>query len=140
MACSTQLLRAPAALRRAAALSALAALLLQGTSGGHMLLVEHTRCAEHGELVHDALGHRHDAGLHVAADAPAFESAGDDAPDSAHEHCAPIADRRDAIVAVVSAEVAPSSPMPPPRVLSTETVAVPGESRFRVAPKNSPPA
>ncbi len=110
-----------------------------------MLLVEHTRCAEHGELVHDARGHdslnhQRAAVPHAAADVAGFEGAGGDASDPAHEHCAPLADRHDATVAIASVEVPSPLLLPTLDGPFTATAVLPRESRFRVAPKNSPPA
>ena len=127
-------------IRRACALAGLLAVFLQGSSGGHMLLVEHTRCAEHGELVHAGEAHHHDASAHVETTAPAFESVSDEASDAAHEHCALTADRRDAPAAIVEARVLPCLIVGSESARPAEPFAVPTAKRFRVAPKNSPPA
>ena len=72
------------------------ALLLQGSEGGHMLLVEHTRCAEHGELVHASETHDHVVDDAAKALHRTFEAAADLGDEEAHEHCSHAADRRDA--------------------------------------------
>ena len=127
-------------LRRTCALTALLALFLQGSSSGHMLLVEHTRCAEHGELVHDGRAHHHDAGAGVEVAAPVLEGVSGEAQDQAHEHCIPSADRRDALLAIVDAQVAPCSIAVSPGAPPADPFTAAAEKRFRVAPKNSPPA
>ncbi len=114
----------------------------QGLVLGHYALVEHTRCAEHGELVHvgghaDAHGTEHGAG--AAADvASDLITTGEAAHDESHEHCATCSERRKVIcapapiVATVSVRVDPSS---------TPVVQVFGASRavYWIAPKTSPP-
>jgi hypothetical protein len=127
-------------IRRACALAGLLALFLQGSNGGHMLLVEHSRCAEHGELVHTGEAHHHDASAHVETGGPAFENVSDDASEAAHEHCALMADRRDALAAVVEAQVSSCRIEAAEGVRPPEPFALVADKRFRVAPKNSPPA
>lgn len=127
-------------IRRSCALMGLLALFLQGSSGGHMLLVEHRQCAEHGDLVHGSEGHHHDASTHAEAGGLAFESGSKDASGEAHAHCALSVDRRDATPSIVHAKVARCP-------IEASTNATPGDSftlvateRYRIAPKNSPPA
>lgn len=127
-------------IRRVCALAALLALFLQGTSGGHILLVEHTRCADHGELVHDGAAHDHGAARPAETDATAFQTASDDPSGDAHEHCALTVDRRDALVSIANAQSAPVA-AGTVQALVAEHGFVPAETqRFRTAPKNSPPA
>ena len=129
-----------AMIRRACALAGIFALFLQGSSGGHMLLVEHTRCAEHGELVHDGKAHHHEGASHAHSSLAAFQGASEEASDEAHEHCALTVDRRDALAVI--AEAQSSAPVVEREPLFTFTrQVVPFETgRFRIAPKNSPPA
>ncbi|MGB5373890.1 MAG: hypothetical protein WBN15_08905 [Polyangiales bacterium] len=127
-------------IRRTCALAGLFALLLQGTSGGHMLLVEHTECAEHGELVHGGETHHHDASTHVETDRIAFESDSKDASGEAHEHCALSVDRRDATPSIVQAKVAPCPIEASPSATPDDPFTLVATERFRIAPKNSPPA
>ena len=127
-------------IRRACALAGLLALLLQGTTGGHMLLVEHTRCAEHGELVHDGDRHHHDTVAHATEDAPAFESSSDESSTSAHEHCALTADRRDALVTTAESQVCGLVAVVVEERVFEQPLVLAKAPRFRVAPKNSPPA
>ena len=127
-------------IQRACALAALLALFLQGSGGGHMLLVEHTRCAEHGELVHEGGAHHHGAPERAETNSVAFRSSPADGSEEAHEHCALAADRRDALVAIVEAQV--SAYLIEARQSVTPAYAfVPADAeRFRIAPKSSPPA
>jgi hypothetical protein len=127
-------------IRRACALAGLLALLLQGTSGGHMLLVEHTRCVEHGELEHGGDGHHHDTGAHASEHAPAFDSASDPASSSAHEHCALTADRRDALVPTGESQACGSIEVARAESAFASPIVVAETPRYQIAPKNSPPA
>ena len=127
-------------IRRVCALGALLALFLQGSSGGHMLLVEHSRCAEHGELVHAEKAHDHQASEHVETHRVAFESGSDESSDEAHEHCALSVDRRDALLSIVEAQIAPSRIELSASASPDAALPFVATKRFRIAPKNSPPA
>jgi hypothetical protein len=122
------------------ALAALLGLFLQGSTGGHMLLVEHTRCAEHGELVHGGEAHDHAGSAHAETKTAALHDASDDADAQAHEHCALAVDRQDAIVAIGEAQARPSLDPTRQDVASADIFILADAERFRVAPKNSPPA
>ena len=105
-----------------------------------MLLVEHTRCAEHGELVHGDQAHPHHAEADAGTDRTALRSASKDGAEDTHEHCAFAVDRRDALIEIVDAQpfgslVEALGSMPS----ASPFVALDAE-RFRLAPKNSPPA
>jgi len=128
-------------IQRSCALVALLSLFLQGSSGGHMLLVEHHRCAEHGELVHGGEPQQHAApekaraaSVELLAGMPTSDS------DEAHEHCSAFANRRDAHLAALGTR-APEHRFEESQDTAVRgaTVAV-GTPRFRVAPKTSPPA
>jgi len=127
-------------IRRTCVLTTLLALVLQGSSGGHMLLVEHIRCAEHGALVHGGEAHQHDASTHVETDRLAFESDSKNASGEAHEHCALSVDRRDATPSIVQAKVAPCPIEASPSATPDDPFTLVATERFRIAPKNSPPA
>ena len=127
-------------IRRACALTAMLVLCLQGSSGGHMLLVEHTRCAEHGELVHSGEAHHHDASAQVETGGLTFEGVSDEGSSEAHEHCALSVDRRDVLVPIVEAEVSPCRIRASESVRPADRFAFVAAKRFRIAPKNSPPA
>ena len=132
------------ALRRGALLLAALAVATQLSGYVHLALVEHTRCAEHGELVESG-GHgpvalvatSHEAGrtpdAHLAASETAPHGHG-------HEHCLLSPFRRERTPFTSSLSTAPVAEDAardhaftafPPR-----THAVPV---FRLAPKNSPP-
>ncbi len=129
-----------AMIRRVCALGALLGLLFQGSTGGHMLLVEHTRCAEHGELVHNGEAHHHVGTEHAEPHSPGLESAPDHAGDEAHEHCALTADRRDALDVVDDCHLLARVARAPNDLAPSQTRVSPAGDLFRVAPKNSPPA
>lgn len=105
-----------------------------------MLLVEHTRCAEHGDLVHEGVAHHHGASDHTESDKAAFESVSDEGSDEAHEHCALTADRRDALLAVAESHASPDLLEVPQSFASADAFVPADTRRFRIAPKNSPPA
>jgi len=126
-------------IRRACVLAGLLALFLQGSSGGHMLLVEHTRCAEHGELVHNADPHRHVAAEHSHG-AVSVHGAPDEGTGQTHDHCALSVNRRDSLVSVGTPLVTPRAFEAPDSVAIADVRVVTHCARFRIAPKNSPPA
>ena len=105
-----------------------------------MLLVEHTRCAEHGELVHDGEAHHHGGPSHDESGLPVFRGASEEGSDEAHEHCVLTADRRDALPLSVDAQASPPVAEREQSFTLTHPF-IPFETRrCRVAPKNSPPA
>ena len=127
-------------IRRACALAGLLAVILQGSAGGHMLLVEHARCPEHGELVHADATHHHALSVLGKARAVTLEGDGDHDSDTAHEHCALTADRRDAVVALGGTRVSALASNAFERAAPFLERFVPAPARFRIAPKTSPPA
>ena len=117
----------------------LLALFLQGSNGGHMLLVEHRQCAEHGGLVHGGEAHAHESHAPSATEASATVDAHEEGADDSHEHCLLCADRRataaasaDSLVIDMSARNAAPTPQ------TADELA--GPPLHRTAPKNSPPA
>jgi len=127
-------------IRRACVLAGILVLFLQGSSGGHLLLVEHGRCAEHGELVHNGEAHDHVASEHGHTDSVAVHGMPDAGADEAHEHCSASADRRDALVSLVEAQLSARVNEAPQGSTRPNAFIVADTARFRVAPKNSPPA
>lgn len=126
-------------IRRACALAGLLAVILQGSAGGHMLLVEHTRCAEHGDLVHGDAAHHHSSSRGEAT-AATLEGHGEHDSDAAHEHCALMADRRDAVVAPGSAQLTTIASNAFDCAAPFQERLLSEQARFRIAPKTSPPA
>lgn len=116
----------------------LLALFLQGSGGGHMLLVEHTKCAEHGKLIHEA----HEDGAETATQpGRSLRSASDPDPETAHDHCLLAAERRDAVKPVVDAWVTGMLAIDAPDRFPTVDIALQERvPRFHIAPKTSPPA
>jgi len=126
-------------IRGACALTALLAVVLQGSSGGHMLLVEHSRCAEHGELVHgDA--HQHEADPGRQAESAVLDGLPDAGSDEAHEHCSVLSDRRDAHVPIATAGAGMRVPEAQDELSVPGADIAPSTSRLQLAPKTSPPA
>ena len=123
---------------RSCVILGLLALFLQGSSGGHMLLVEHAKCAEHGELIHRAHGHGFDTATEPGR---ALRSTSDPESEASHDHCLLAAERRDALKPVAGAWVAIVLTIDAPDRFPVVDSALPENApRFRVAPKNSPPA
>lgn len=74
-------------IQRACTLDALFVLVVQGSMGGHVLLVNHSRCPEHRELVHNRHAHRRTAhGLPSPASAEMRGCPSGDTAE-AHDHC-----------------------------------------------------
>jgi len=136
----TRNLLGSAMIRRVCALAGLLMVLLQGSSGGHMLLVEHSRCAEHGELVHAGESHHHEGVSRVETQGPTYQNAPDYAADETHDHCALAADRHDALGAVSDAQISPFEAGAQWQLRFADRFVPVDTQRFRVAPKNSPPA
>ena len=105
-----------------------------------MLLVEHTQCVEHGELVHNGGAHRHEARKDAEAHSPGFYGASDDRPEEAHEHCALSADHRHALITILGSKRATRVGEAPADFGPASAFVATDHARYRVAPKNSPPA
>jgi hypothetical protein len=104
----------------------------------HWALVEHVRCAEHGDWVH-ADGEHGGADLATPA-APQVSLVSSEAGDEhAHDHCQFLSERRELTLASVAFGTlqAPSSLAPPAGTLAAEASA-PG-AIYELAPKTSPP-
>ena len=127
-------------IRRACVLASVLALILQGSSGGHMLLVEHTRCAEHGELVHSGDAYDHASGEHAHSKTATLDGLPDPDSDEAHDHCVVPADRRDAAASFVDSKACICVAGLLDDLTLNSAVLVPSTPRFRIAPKGSPPA
>jgi hypothetical protein len=127
-------------IRSACAFMGLLTLLVQGSSGGHMLLVEHTRCAEHGEWVHGHAAHHHAVGERAKTDGPSWDRSPAAGQEKAHEHCTVSADRRDAVSRLADASLIARIDGTPDREPVLPTRHISKIERFRIAPKNSPPA
>jgi len=111
------------------------ALVAQFSQAAHFVLVKHSLCSEHGELVHG--GPRH-----LAKDPSGGKpnsvsaSAHDDAKD--HDHCPALLNDKNRVVPPASAEIIHVVPLPPD-VAMVDTLAPIVVDVLRSAPKNSPP-
>lgn len=128
-------------IRRACVIAALLGLFLQGSSAVHMLLVAHVRCAEHGELIHATEPRDRGSIAHTRTDRAAVEGMRHGSSEAGHAHCPLSSQRREVLTRVLRAAVglALRSPAPAWTILGQQHGSD-GPSRFRVAPKNSPPA
>jgi hypothetical protein len=115
-------------------------LFVQGSTGGHMLLVEHSKCVEHGELVHNSEAHTHVRNQHAHADSVALRATQHGGSEQAHEHCGLSFDRRDALALVEASAVSTPRVDIVRKLGLTDAFIAPVVARFRIAPKNSPPA
>jgi hypothetical protein len=121
-------------------MAALLATFLQGSSAGHMLLVEHVRCAEHGELVHPGESHGHGTAAPGDIDRATVGARSSASSELAHAHCALASNPREVAVEIARSradsahehEAAGRKPV-------VRYDDVDESSRFRLAPKNSPP-
>lgn len=121
-------------------------LVAQGLAAGHHVLVEHTRCAEHGEMVHasEHAAHATSGAEHSAARSQALVS-DVDAMSSAegahvddHEHCVATSDRRKALLCVPA--IVEAAPVIALRVTVDVVQQAPrSQARYWIAPKTSPP-
>ncbi len=123
--------RAPGAL--------LAFLMLWASVGGifHYSVVSHTRCADHGEIVHGD-GAEEAAPPVRFSDGPNFLPEEPEQGDHGHEHCVFKHVVRARIVSALTEQVAPHSPaLAPPMCASERPITT--LALFRLAPKHSPP-
>ncbi|HUH01174.1 MAG TPA: hypothetical protein VML75_04215 [Kofleriaceae bacterium] len=106
----------------------------------HLVVVEHERCHEHGELIH---GDGHEA-RSVAPPAPSTATptarvlpGQSDEADGDHDHCLSATERRDLRLArvEVAATISPDQSDAIPRTATTPVV----RALYRSAPKTSPP-
>jgi hypothetical protein len=113
---------------------------LQLSTALHMVLVEHVRCAEHGEWVHAADAHDEHADLHhdAASLEPGFVAADHPADDS-HDHCPTCTERRkSSLQSVALVELVPAGLERSPDRIELR-VSHHGARVFPFAPKTSPP-
>lgn len=127
-------------IQRACVLAGVLGLFLQGSTGGHMLLVEHSKCVEHGELVHNSRAHTHVSKQHAHADLVVLHATQNGGSEQGHEHCALSFDRRDALALVEASAVSTPRVDVVRKLGLTDAFIAPVVARFRIAPKNSPPA
>ncbi len=115
-------------------------LFLQGSSGGHMLLVEHSRCLEHGELIHGGEAHEHGIADQKRPESWAVHGTPDTGSDETHDHCSLFADRRDALAGIAFVDAGIRTTETSARCVLRSAAIIPSPPRFRTAPKTSPPA
>jgi hypothetical protein len=114
-------------------------LLLQLSAVAHQVLVRHSRCVEHGELVHSAalaqgIGH---SARDVNDARPRFERSAESGPES-HEHCAAVFEQRRTLAAT-PAEVLHVAESASPVALALLNGPDAGREVYDFAPKTSPP-
>jgi len=109
---------------------------------GHLLIVRHTICPEHGEAIHS------ESLSHAQATSPSDESAaagaalGSGAPptEHAHDHCLARANPRERFALLRAPHVLADPPPPTAILLSLSAVSMaPAVAALLIAPKNSPP-
>ncbi len=130
---------------RRASLRAISTLLLlaQFATLGHLLIVRHTICPEHGEALH-AGAYGQAQGLPAthagATNDPALDK-GTAPAEHAHDHCLARANTRERFALLPFLDVAPgplllAAPLPS----RTSAAVTPALAVLRLAPKNSPPS
>lgn len=127
-------------IRHACALGMLFAVILQGSTGGHMLLVEHTRCAEHGELIHGTASHHDATESRATGNTGTLDRSPDGPSGGAHEHCTLTIDRREMIAAIGNSPMTRRLDEAAPLLLTIDSFVFVDTERFQTAPKHSPPA
>lgn len=118
---------------------------LQLGSAAHFVLVRHTVCSEHGELVHAGEAHAGShAGLPSAGDDPTLDEAAAVDEGHEHDHCV-TSDARQASLSFSrcvlwpeAARALPADADPPARCDAAERL--PSARILLFAPKNSPPS
>lgn len=119
------------------AVLALALVGAHGISLAHFALVQHAYCPEHGELIHpDAAPHAH-ASAHPTKTPGLYAS--EEVEQGGHEHCALLGHRREVALPTNSSALLPAHE-PPANVVAGGAWAPSSDARFRLAPKQSPPA
>ena len=111
------------------------ALVAQFSQAAHLVLVKHSLCAEHGELVHGsqrALAKDPSRGVPNSVSAAAHDGAKD------HEHCPALLNNKNRVVPPASADIIHVVPLPPD-VAMVDTLTPVIVDVLRHAPKNSPP-
>jgi hypothetical protein len=114
----------------------------------HLVLVEHERCAEHGEMIEvrgevqiHAHAQRPASPALAGARAAAVTAAETGSPAHDHEHCLVLLGRRTSGPPAPAAAIVASVGTSPIVVVSSSCVAAPrGPPLYRLAPKSSPPA
>ena len=121
--------------------AALLCLLAQFSSILHMALVEHVRCAEHGELVHAHGDQHHDHGAVRDRQSSAVSAISSSSSDNGHghDHCLVWTERRDPVLAPLTVTgtvdlVSGDALLAPSRGASVYGLRV-----YSLAPKTSPP-
>ena len=130
---------------RRASMRATSTLLLaaQLVALGHLLVVRHTICPEHGEAIHSespsdaqTLGSSHEG---AAADRTF--GAGATTAEHTHDHCLAMANTRERFVPLPTPDVMPGPLLVAATLPSLATASVaPAVALLLLAPKNSPPS
>jgi hypothetical protein len=117
---------------------AVALIAAQGTIVAHFALARHVLCPENGELIHPEGAPLGSADAHPAK-LPALNATQASDQGHGHEHCVVVGQRREALTPARTEIVGVDSGQA--RILpSTNRAAPASEPRFRLAPKQSPPA
>ena len=130
---------------RCASLRATSTLLLaaQLLTLGHLLIVRHTICPEHGEAIHSGSPNETQALPLTNEGATSDPSSGSGAPpaEHAHDHCLAQANTRERFALLPAADSMPGPLLlAPPRPSLAAVAATPAVAVLRLAPKNSPPS
>ncbi len=132
----------PAWMRHCLAVVAWVCLVTQLSGVMHFLLVEHARCAEHGELIHGHVQHaERETDAHPGTVAPSshlFVPAGR-SEEHDHDHCLVASEKREAIATTPTLLSGPSAGEDSAVVADVSHELVLVARVYAFAPKTSPP-
>jgi hypothetical protein len=112
----------------------------QGASLAHFAIVRHAICPVHGELIHPGSEPHSPPAVHATrAPGPALYGSAQDGDAARDDHCGVVGYRREVALPTISSAILPEDvrPVGTPMTLAWAPTS---ETRFRIAPKQSPPA
>jgi hypothetical protein len=118
---------------------AVALVAAQGASLAHFALVKHAICPVHGELIHPGSEAHRSAKAHATRPTgPALFGSDQDGDEAQHDHCGVVGHRREVAVPTISSAILREDVRPVGTPMTLAWVPT-SETRFRLAPKQSPP-
>jgi hypothetical protein len=112
----------------------------QGASLAHFAIVKHAICPVHGELIHPGSEPHSSPAVHATrAPGPAVYGSEQDGDAARDDHCGVFGYRREVALPTISSAILPEDVRPVGTPMTLAWVPT-SETRFRIAPKQSPPA
>jgi hypothetical protein len=118
---------------------AVALVAAQGASVAHFSIVKHAICPLHGELIHPGAEPHEALAVHATNGTEPGLFGSDDSDAFRDDHCSVVGVRREVALPTTSSMVLPQDVRPVGTPLTIAWVPT-AETRFRIAPKQSPPA